>query len=101
MRCIVWALVLSLPLSVIAFGMADKTKCPDRCRWIFSPGYMLSMRLPPTPGHVGEGFSEKFSRDLGRGVGVGLLTNVAYYYLIFWASFIGFDLVREKRQTEA
>jgi hypothetical protein len=58
------------------------------------------MHLPPVPTHVGEGFSEQFSKELGTIVAIGLLTNAAYYYLVLWVSFIGFDLVREKRRAQ-
>jgi hypothetical protein len=85
----------------MAFGIADSAKCPDLCRWIFSPGYVLSMHLPPLPAHVDEGLSKQSSKTLGRFIGVGLLTNVAYYYVVLWTSFVGFDLIRQKRRVEA
>lgn len=99
MQRTVWALVLSLPLSFVAFGIAGSEKCPELWRWAFSPGYVLAMHLPPVPG-VGKGFSDQFSRDIQRFTGIGLLTNIAYYYVIFWASFVGFDLVRRKRRWD-
>jgi hypothetical protein len=100
LRRIVWALVLSLPLSFLAFAIADNAKCPDLCRWFFSPGYVLSIHLPPAAVRVGERFGEEFSDNLERSLGIGLLTNLAYYYLILWASFVGFDLLRQKPPVE-
>ena len=72
---LMFTVLLSSVLAVFAFAVADNSKIPEAFRWIFSPGYVASMHTPPVP---------TFSENLTRSVGVGLIVNFAYYFLISW-----------------
>jgi hypothetical protein len=76
--------------------MADNVKCSELCRWVISPGYVLSLKLPPPVSHVGENPPEEFQTSLNRDAGIGLAVNFAYYYLLLWIGLIAFSYLRPK-----
>ena len=85
-----------MPISVVAFAIADKAKCSELCRWVIAPGYVLSLKLPPPLRHVGKNPLEEFQKNLNRDVGIGLAVNFAYYYLLLWIGLIAFSFLRPK-----
>ena len=77
MKRIVWAIILSLPLALLAFAISDSAKCPELLRNILSPGNLVALHVPPAYGSLAD--------TISRFVTVTLATDVAYYALILWS----------------
>jgi hypothetical protein len=73
-----WSLILSLPLGLLGIAVTDNPRVPKLVRDMFSPGFAVSMLLPPT---------RSLAEAMGRGESVMLAVNVAYYWLILLVLF--------------
>jgi hypothetical protein len=87
LKRIVWAVILSLPLGLIATVIDARRIFPEPLGYIFPPGSVLAQHVP------GVGDLE-FIESIKRVLEIALALNVVYYSLVLW---ILFTLFRPER----
>jgi hypothetical protein len=74
----VWAVVVSVPLAIIAFAVADNVNTPEVARWVLSPGYAITEHMT---------LGGTFAESLGMSIQIDIGFNMAYYLFILFVLF--------------